>query len=48
MDIERIRQNLGHADIKTIQGYIGTLDASERRPPAMYDVPDDISELQSR
>lgn len=48
MDLERIRQNLGHADIKTTQGYIGTLDATERRPPAMYDVPDDIGELQAR
>jgi len=46
--LERIRQNLGHADIKTTQGYIGTLDATERRPPAMYDVPDDIGELQAR
>lgn len=48
MDVERIRQNLGHANIKTTQGYIGTLDADQRRPPAMYDMPDDIDELSQR
>jgi len=31
-----IQQNLGHADLKTTLGYIGTLDAAKRRPPAIY------------
>lgn len=31
-----IQQNLGHADLKTTLGYIGTLDAARRRPPAIY------------
>jgi site-specific recombinase XerD len=37
VDIEAIRQNLGHADRKTTQGYIGTLGAELRKPPAVYD-----------
>ena len=35
-DILAIQQNLGHADHKTTQGYIGTLDAGARKPPAIY------------
>ena len=31
-----IQQNLGHADVKTTLGYIGQLDAGQRRPPAIY------------
>jgi site-specific recombinase XerD len=31
-----IQQNLGHADLQTTLGYIGTLDAAQRRPPAVY------------
>ena len=31
-----IQQNLGHAELKTTLGYIGTLDAGKRRPPAIY------------
>lgn len=31
-----IQQNLGHSDLKTTLGYIGTLDAGKRRPPAIY------------
>jgi site-specific recombinase XerD len=31
-----IQQNLGHADHKTTEKYIGKLDASARRPPALY------------
>jgi site-specific recombinase XerD len=35
-DLVAIQQNLGHADIKTTLGYIGELDASKRRAPAVY------------
>jgi hypothetical protein len=31
-----IQQNLRHADLKITLGYIGTLDADRRRPPAVY------------
>lgn len=31
-----IQQNLGHADLQTTLGYIETLDAAQRRPPAVY------------
>jgi site-specific recombinase XerD len=41
--LEVIRQNLGHEDIKTTQRYIGTLDAAERRPSAIYAF--DLSQL---
>jgi site-specific recombinase XerD len=40
-----IQQNLGHADLKTTLGYIGTLDADQRRPPAVYSF--DLSRLQT-
>lgn len=36
VDLVAIQQNLGHADVKTTLGYIGTLDASRRRAPAIY------------
>lgn len=36
LDLVAIQQNLGHADVKTTLGYIGTLDASDRKPPAVY------------
>jgi site-specific recombinase XerD len=36
MDLVAIQQNLGHADVKTTLGYIGTLDAEQRRAPAVY------------
>jgi site-specific recombinase XerD len=39
-----IQQNLGHAGLKTTLGYIGTLDADQRRPPAVYSF--DLSKLQ--
>lgn len=45
MDIEVIRQNLGHSDRKTTQGYIGALGAELRKPPAVYDV--DLAGLQA-
>lgn len=34
---EVIRQNLGHADVKTTQAYIGVLDGSTRAPVSVYD-----------
>jgi integrase len=34
---EVIRQNLGHADVKTTQDYIGVLDGSTRAPVSVYD-----------
>lgn len=36
LDLVAIQQNLGHSDVKTTLGYIGTLDASDRKPPAVY------------
>lgn len=39
MDLERIRQNLGHESLQTTQTYIGTLDVSQRRPPRMFTPP---------
>ncbi len=36
VDLLSIQQNLGHVDSKTTLGYIGTLDADKRRPPAVY------------
>jgi integrase len=36
LDLVAIQQNLGHADVKTTLGYIGTLDADRRRAPAVY------------
>jgi site-specific recombinase XerD len=44
VDMEAIRQNLGHSDRKTTQGYIGTLGAELRKPPAVYDF--DLGGLQ--
>jgi integrase len=45
MDVERIRQNLGHNSVATTQGYIGTLNAAERRPPEMFRLPHSSKEL---
>ncbi len=36
VDLVKIQQNMGHEDSKTTLGYIGTLDASDRRPPALF------------
>ncbi len=36
VDLVAIQQNLGHAGIKTTQGYIGELDASYRRAAGVY------------
>ncbi|MEA3309748.1 MAG: tyrosine-type recombinase/integrase [Chloroflexota bacterium] len=38
-----LQQNLGHAGLKTTLGYIGTLGADQRRPPAIYAF--DLSQL---
>lgn len=37
MGMEEIRQNLGHADVKTTQRYIGQLDMARRAPKTGYD-----------
>jgi integrase len=42
----KIQQNLGHADLQTTLGYIGTLDADQRRPPAVFRI--DLSDLYSQ
>lgn len=42
VDPVRIKQNLGHSSLDTTLGYIGAIDAKERRPPAMYATPTDI------
>ncbi len=39
VDPVAIQQNLGHSDLKTTLGYIGTLDAEQRRPPALFTPP---------
>ena len=36
VDVVAIQQNMGHSDLKTTLGYIGTLDSEKRRPPAVY------------
>ena len=37
MDPAKIQQNMGHENLQTTIEYIGTLDASDRRPPnALY------------
>lgn len=41
MDLERIRQNLGHTSLQTTQTYIGELDGKDRHPPAMFTPPHD-------
>jgi len=46
MDPERIRQNLGHANLHTTQIYIGTLHADQRRPPEMFRLPHSPKELE--
>jgi site-specific recombinase XerD len=48
MDMERIRQNLGHVSLQTTQTYIGVLDAGQRRPPLMFDPPHRLELLLSQ
>ncbi|MCY4466960.1 MAG: tyrosine-type recombinase/integrase [Chloroflexi bacterium] len=45
MDLERIRQNLGHASLQTTQTYIGALDGRDRHPPNMFRPPHDQHSL---
>ena len=46
MDLERIRQNLGHTSLGTTQTYIGQLDGRDRHPPNMFSPPHDQGSLQ--
>ncbi len=48
MDLNRIRQNLGHTSVQTTLGYIGDLDASERRPPGIFDPPYDLGRIRHK
>ena len=45
MDLERIRQNLGHTNLGTTQTYIGELDGRDRHPPNMFSPPHDQGTL---
>ncbi len=45
MDLERIRQNLGHTSLQTTQTYIGELDGRDRHPPNMFSPPHDPHSL---
>ena len=45
MDLERIRQNLGHSSLSTTQTYIGALDGRDRHPPNMFTPPHDQDSL---
>ena len=45
MDLERIRQNLGHTSLQTTQTYIGELDGRDRHPPNMFSPPHDSHSL---
>ena len=45
MDLERIRQNLGHTSLGTTQTYIGALDGRDRHPPNMFSPPHDSQSL---
>ncbi len=45
MDLERIRQNLGHTSLQTTQTYIGELDGRDRHPPNMFSPPHDQQSL---
>ncbi len=45
MDLERIRQNLGHSSLKTTQTYIGELGGRERQPPNMFAPPHEQNRL---
>lgn len=44
---EVIRQNLGHADVKTTQDYIGVLDGSTRAPVSVYDASSVLKKMKN-
>ncbi|MEO1645748.1 MAG: tyrosine-type recombinase/integrase [Chloroflexota bacterium] len=44
---EVIRQNLGHADVKTTQDYIGVLDGSTRAPVSVYDASSILKKMKN-
>ncbi len=46
MDLERIRQNLGHTSLQTTQTYIGELSGRDRHPPNMFTPPHDQHTLR--
>ena len=48
MDLERIRQNLGHTSLQTTQTYIGELDGKDRHPPNMFAPPHGLRALHQR
>jgi integrase/recombinase XerD len=50
MDPGKIQQNMGHQNIQTTFEYIGTLDASDRRPPnaLFFDVANYLREAPPR
>jgi integrase/recombinase XerD len=50
MDPGKIQQNMGHENIQTTFDYIGTLDASDRRPPnaVFFDVASYLREAPQR
>ena len=48
MDMEQIRQNLGHVSVQTTQTYVGELDARQRQPPNMFTPPHRLSTLRQR
>ncbi len=45
---EVIRQNLGHADVKTTQDYIGILDGPTRAPVSVYDAATVLEKLSGK
>lgn len=44
---EVIRQNLGHADVKTTQAYIGVLDGADRAPVSVYEPTEILARMQA-
>lgn len=45
VDLNRIRLNLGHTNINTTLGYIGDLDAINRRPPSIFQPPHQLNRV---
>lgn len=46
MTVVAIQQNLGHDNLKTTLGYIGTLDSSYRRGRRAFDFPHDLRDVE--